>query len=135
MDGRCGTSAGGDDGDSPADGSGEDGVTAGEAEIIRQQSAKDIQEHAKSRGTVPAGLKRWADDMLDSSVPWQQELAAVVRNAYAQAKGKRDYTYRRPSFRRTSGSNGFVMPNLYEPIPHIGFIVDTSGSMGGLREG
>lgn len=128
--GNCGGIADGDDDGTPGDASGVEGVESAEGEIIRRQTAKDIQDYAKSRGSVPAGLKRWADETLDSKVPWQQELAAIVRNAYAQAKGKVDYTYRKPNNRRMSGQGGFVMPSLYQPQPAIAFVVDTSGSMG-----
>src|SRR6476659_8282173 len=128
MSGHCGGTATGE-GESPAEGSGVEPTSEGEADIIRRQSAKDISDHVKSRGSVPAGLKRWADEVLDATVPWEQELAALVRNTYAQARGKSDYSYRRPSFRR-SGNNGFVLPSLVKPVPAISFIVDTSGSMG-----
>ena len=57
------------------------GISAAESELVIRKTAADVQEHARSRGTVPASLKRWADDLLNPQVPWQRLLASAVRRS------------------------------------------------------
>lgn len=105
------------------------GVDEGRVDIIKQEVARAIVEYDKSRpGTVPGGMKRAADDILDPKADWERLLYARVRRIVAHIVGKADYSYARPS-RRQHGSN-FIFPALrggHEPIIYI--IIDTSGSM------
>lgn len=113
---------------------GESGATGGvgpvEAEALRRSTAQAVRAHARTRGTVPAGWKRWADEVLEPAVDWRRALAGAVREAAAWAGGAVDYTYRRPS-RRTAALGGrVVLPSLRRPLPRVAVVVDTSGSMG-----
>lgn len=101
-----------------------------EADLVRRAVAAAVGEHeaAKGRGSLPAGLTRWASEVLaPPTVPWDRVLRAAVRRAVADAAGRTDYTYSRPSRRRVPGT---VQPAMRGPAVHVSVVVDTSGSMG-----
>ncbi|WP_030225758.1 DUF2201 family putative metallopeptidase [Streptomyces sp. NRRL WC-3626] len=100
-----------------------------EAQALRRHTAEAMRAHQRSRGTLPAGWQRWAEELLEPTVDWRQALSGAVREAAAWAAGAIDYTYRRPS-RRTPALRGVVLPSLRRPLPRVAVVVDTSGSMG-----
>ncbi|MFE9093509.1 VWA-like domain-containing protein [Streptomyces sp. NPDC007264] len=100
-----------------------------EAEALRRHTAEAMRAHQRTRGTLPAGWRRWAEEILEPTVDWRQVLSGAVREAAAWAGGAVDYTYRRPS-RRTPALRGAVLPSLRRPLPRVAIVVDTSGSMG-----
>jgi predicted metal-dependent peptidase len=104
------------------------GVSPTEAEAVRRYTADAVRAHQRSRGSVPAGWKRWADSVLEPTVDWRQVLAGSVRQAVAWASGAVDYTYQRPS-RRSGALPRVVLPSLRRPAPAVAIVVDTSGSM------
>lgn len=109
------------------------GVDQDRADLIRQQTAVEIQNHVRNRGSVPAGYERWAKELLEPTVDWRRELASLVRRTFAQVAGLRDYTYQRPSRRESamklSGQN-IVLPAMRQPNPpRVSIVIDTSGSM------
>jgi len=112
----------------------EDGVPQFEQDLIRRDVARQVQEAAKNRGTVPAGLLRWAEELLSPQVDWRRELRACVRHGIGEIAGLADYTYRRPA-RRQSACPRVILPSLRQPIPRIAVVVDTSGSMGSAELG
>lgn len=106
------------------------GIGQAEGEFVRRQVAQDVAAHVqrKGRGAVPAGLDRWAADVLaPPTVPWDRVLRAAVRRAVADRAGRADYTYSRPSRRRVPG---IVKPAMRGPSVIVSIVVDTSGSMG-----
>ena len=119
-------------------GSGADGVPrpddgpparpAWQADLLRRQVAQDVIAHAKLAGNVPAGLLRWAEEILDPKVNWRRVLAAELRRAVAEVSGAVDYSYRRPS-RRAAVAGNVVLPALRRPVPDVAVVCDTSGSM------
>ena len=98
------------------------------ADLLRRQVAEEVVRHAKQAGTVPAGLLRWARDVLAPRVDWRRLLAAELRRAIADVAGAADYSYRRPS-RRAAAVSGVVLPALRRPVPELAVVCDTSGSM------
>jgi hypothetical protein len=48
------------------------GIDSDRADIIRQKVATEIANHSKNRGNVPAGLERWAKEILDPTVDWRR---------------------------------------------------------------
>ncbi|WP_245673842.1 vWA domain-containing protein [Actinoplanes rectilineatus] len=104
-------------------------VGAVEAAAIRRQTAQALRNHVKARGRVPAGWRRWADEVLEPAVDWRRALTGAVREAASWASGAVDYTYQRPS-RRGAAVRGVVLPSLRRPMPRVAIVVDTSGSMG-----
>jgi len=98
------------------------------ADLLLRQVAQDIIEHSKTAGTVPAGLLRWAQEVLSPAVDWRRLLRAELRRAVADVAGAADYSYRRPS-RRAAAVSGVVLPALRRPVPELAVVCDTSGSM------
>ncbi|GAA1672884.1 VWA-like domain-containing protein [Nonomuraea maheshkhaliensis] len=105
------------------------GVRPVEADALRRHTAEAIRAHQRNRGSLPAGWRRWADQILEPVVDWRRVLAGAVREAVAWAAGAIDYTYHRPS-RRTAALRGVVLPSLRRPLPVVAIVIDTSGSMG-----
>ncbi len=132
----CGSGAGGPRRDWEGDSSGRDAagdddgsVDAGRAELIRRQTARNVLEHVRSRGSVPAGLQRWATSVLAPVVDWRRELLSVTRRVSAHVAGMRDYSYARPS-RRSASTPGVVLPAMRQPRPpRAAVVVDTSASV------
>ncbi|MFF5169523.1 vWA domain-containing protein [[Kitasatospora] papulosa] len=126
----CGSGAHGQPSDwESGDRAGPAGVGAVEAEALRRHTAEAVRAHARARGALPGGWKRWANEVLEPTVDWRRALAGAVRDAAAWASGAIDYTYRRPS-RRSAALRGIVLPSLRRPLPRVAVVIDTSGSMG-----
>jgi predicted metal-dependent peptidase len=105
---------------------GQVGVDEATGNMIRRRIAEDIR-NGTGRGTVPAGLRRWADGVLaPPQLPWDRLLRSAVRRCVAWAAGRVDYTYRKPSRRRVPN---VVLPSMHGPKVHIAEVIDTSGSM------
>ena len=120
---------GGADGQPRAgDDDGPEGLSGWQAELLRMRVAQDVNRHGQEPGTVPAGLLRWAHDVLTPKVDWRRLLAAELRRAVADTAGAVDYSYRRPS-RRASAAGNVVLPALRRPVPEVAVVCDTSGSM------
>jgi predicted metal-dependent peptidase len=107
---------------------GEDGLDPWEADLLRHQVAQDVLRHAQQEGTVPAGLARWAAEVLSPRVDWRRLLAAEVRRAVADVAGAVDYSYRRPA-RRAAAVPAVILPALRRPVPEVAVVCDTSASM------
>jgi predicted metal-dependent peptidase len=122
-----------DETDVPEFGPGDSGeapqITEADAELLRHKVASDIRDSAwQMPGSVPLGWQRWAEELLNPKVDWRKALAAAVRTGVANAAGRVDYSYMRPS-RRTSVAANVILPSLQQPVPNIAVVVDTSGSM------
>lgn len=105
------------------------GVGPADAGRVRRAVAQDVKTEAgRGRGTMPAGLDRWASGLLAPPVvPWQQVLRGAVRAVIAGQAGQADYTYRRPSRRRVPG---VILPAMRGVSLSVAVVIDTSGSMG-----
>lgn len=129
----CGSGAGGgarEWEEDLTDNAGDGSVDAGRADLVQQETAHKVADAARKngRGTVPAGLLRWANDLLAPAVNWRTELRSIVSRTLGQIAGRRDYTYSRPS-RRTIPR--FLLPGMAAHVPpSVAVIIDTSGSMG-----
>ena len=98
--------------------------------MTRRRVAQAVRDHAanRSRGHLPAGRRRWADQTLAApTIPWRRVLASAVRRAIAHAAGCHDYAYSRPGRRRIPR---IITPALRRPLVTVAAVVDTSGSMG-----
>lgn len=88
--------------------------------------AEAVQQHEarKSQGKLPAGLKRYIDELLHPQLDWTEELAR-----WAGENGKREeYSFRRPH--RWSCSVGVTLPSqCLGGIADVIFLLDSSGSM------
>jgi predicted metal-dependent peptidase len=112
----------------PWDSAGAAGLSPWQARLLVRQVAQDCVRHGREAGSVPAGLLRWADELLEPTIDWRKALAAEVRRAVADTAGAVDYSYRRPS-RRASVAGDVVLPALRRPVPEVAVVCDTSGSM------
>lgn len=112
------------------------GRSKAEIEVIKQATALAINAHAQSKGigSVPAGMRRWAEESTKPpKVSWQQKLSMLGRARAAFRPGSVDYTFNRIS--RRQGGLGFgvgkpIAPALISRTPEVAIAVDTSGSMG-----
>ncbi|WP_135256393.1 vWA domain-containing protein [Thermus caldilimi] len=126
-----GTGAGGDPGDwelgnpSPSTG----GVEGANLEVARQATAQAIRDYeAKGRGTVPAGVRRWAEAYLNPKVDWRSVLRNTLRKSLADLAARQRATYTRPH-RRASTYHPVILPGTYGLKPRVAVVIDTSGSM------
>jgi predicted metal-dependent peptidase len=110
------------------------GRTRSEIENLRRATAEDIKNGNAGRGTIPAGLQRWADLQLQPPVvPWETQLARAARQGVVWAAGKVDHRFDGPSRRQAAlgyGPGSVIMPRLRAPIPSVTVVIDTSASMG-----
>jgi predicted metal-dependent peptidase len=120
----CGSGADGQ----PRDGEEPGGLDQWQADLLRRQVAEDVARAGREPGTVPAGLLRWAREVLQPTIDWRRVLAAELRRAVADVAGAVDYSYRRPS-RRAYAVPDVVLPALRRPVPEVAVVCDTSGSM------
>jgi predicted metal-dependent peptidase len=123
----CGSGADGQKRDYELDPDEHSGLSAHESEHLRHLVASAILAETEP-GSVPAGLRRWAESLLRPQLAWPQVLGSAIRRSVAQVVGAVDYSYRRPS-RRSVVSPKVVLPSLRRPVPEVAVICDTSASM------
>lgn len=101
--------------------------------VVRDRAAHDILQSGRARGDVPAGLLRWAQEILQPTVSWREQLAGRMRRDLAMVAGRRDYVYTRPSRRQsvmTRLGSTVVLPAMRQPAPpRVACVIDTSGSI------
>jgi predicted metal-dependent peptidase len=100
-----------------------------EAEIVRGEVAQAILEHARSRGDVPAGMLRWAEEIANPTIPWQKVLAYHLRNGVRLTVGRTRPTYERVHRRMGVIDARVRLPGSYSLKPQVAVVIDTSGSV------
>ena len=103
------------------------GLSPVAAEAIRRTVAIEFQANP-GRGDLPGDWGRWVATILDPVVDWRNVLHAAVRRGLGWANGHTDYTYTRIS-RRQAAAGPVILPALRRPVPRVGIVVDTSGSV------
>lgn len=103
------------------------GLSPVAAEAIRRTVAIEFQANP-GRGDLPGDWGRWVSTILDPVVDWRNVLHAAVRRGLGWANGHTDYTYTRIS-RRQAAAGPVILPALRRPVPRVGIVVDTSGSV------
>jgi predicted metal-dependent peptidase len=103
------------------------GLSSVDAEGIRRTVAIAFHE-TRGRGDTPGEWDRWVAHVLDPIVDWRNVLHAAVRRGLGWAHGHSDYTYTRIS-RRQASAGQVILPALRRPVPRVGIVVDTSGSV------
>ena len=104
------------------------GISTTAADAIRRTVAIEFQASRTRRGDTPGQWGRWVEQILDPVVDWRNVLHAAVRRGLGWAHGHSDYTYTRIS-RRQASAGPIILPALRRPIPRIGIVIDTSGSV------
>lgn len=127
----CGSGAGGPEAEwelSPGDAQAP-ALSDAAQRVTRRLVAEAVNEHtSRTRGSTPAGLRRWAAATLaPPQVDWRRKLRSAVRRAVSWVReGQQDYTYSRPGRRRIPR---ILTPSMHSPVPTIAAVIDTSGSM------
>ncbi|SIJ22565.1 Uncharacterized protein conserved in bacteria [Mycobacteroides abscessus subsp. abscessus] len=108
------------------------GISGAAADLVKTAVARAVQSEMQlggaGRGTIPAGLARWAaHELAPPVVPWQKVLRAAVRRAVEEQAGQVLHSWRRPNRR---APKGLLLPTLRAPKIAVDLIIDTSGSMG-----
>lgn len=108
------------------------GLSDAAADLVKIAVARAVQEEWQNggagRGTMPAGIARWAARQLAPAVvPWAKVLRAAVRRAVEDQAGQVHHSWRRPNRRAPSG---LLLPRMRAPKIAVDLIIDTSGSMG-----
>lgn len=95
-----------------------------EAEI--QVDVAQAVTASKGRGELPGGLGRMVEEIIDPTVPWQEELREFVSRSLT---AKDDYSWGAPN--RRFIAQGLYLPSLRsESLGEIVVAIDTSGSIG-----
>lgn len=92
---------------------------------LRKQVATELRSW--SRGSVPVGALRWAQELLSPQVPYATYLSRILTSAYTRTAGATDYAYTPPHPR--SWDYGVVLPGVIDRHLRATIVVDTSGSM------
>ncbi|MGB7979737.1 MAG: VWA-like domain-containing protein [Candidatus Nanopelagicales bacterium] len=103
------------------------GLSAVAGAAIRRTVAISMRDSV-GQGSLPGQWQRWVEQVLDPIVDWRNVLHAAVRRGLGWAHGHTDYTYTRIS-RRQAGAGPVILPALRRPVPRVGIVVDTSGSV------
>lgn len=103
------------------------GLSENEADMLRREVAKRINDHAKRQGSVPAGMRRWAAEVAQPRLDYRRIVMQKVNRAVQIVKGNKDYSYKRPS--RRSPSKTVLHPSLVDHAISLVVIIDSSGSM------
>ena len=101
-------------------------MSPGEMAAHLRRAAEEIQ---KSRGTVPAGLLRWAEEYLEPVFNWTNEFRRLYRFSRKAARGRSEVTFKRPNRRFPPKAGQVILPTYQTRLPNISVLVDTSGSM------
>lgn len=130
--GLCGSASGREHGEEENDNS--EGAAPSEVAQTSRSAVRALQEEAKSRGTVAAGMLRELDLVeRPPKVDWREHLSQLVREAVASRKGANDTTYKYQNRKQAGlgyGPGCARLCGLEEYEPSIAVILDTSGSMG-----
>ncbi len=103
------------------------GVSEAEGKQISRAVAKKVVEGSKSRGTMPAGLERWAEEELGpAKYDWRSELNKACRWGGGRKFGFAKRSYKRQGLLSTPR---ILFPTKFSPVPNITVVFDTSGSM------
>ena len=134
--GSCGSGADGSENDDALDKAaaeaGVEGASEVDIEVTRAKVASAVRDALKdkdARGTVPAGLGRWAEDFGRPQVDWRQRFRQEAVRCGRICQGSGHYTYQRRSRRHSQKVGDPVFPRRVARRPEVAIVVDTSGSM------
>lgn len=107
------------------------GISEAENGAIQREIAREIRKQSVTRGNVPSGLVSWADEILTPpKVDWRQVITQLTQIATQRSYGHDQRSWSRLGRSSVSTGYKFLYPSTYRPIPRIGIVMDTSGSMG-----
>lgn len=106
---------------------GEGGMDESEVRELEEQVRQELAQAAavaKQQGTMPAGMERFIDEIINPRTPWH-----ILLERFMTRLVKAEYSWRRPNRRHVAG--GFYLPSSNK-VPQMGEVVvavDTSGSI------
>ncbi len=123
------------EGDKPKDSTGDplaDMAREARRKVAAASSAETVRTCMGQRGKRPGELARL--DALALPEPQAYGIRDVLSSWYAGATsawraGAAVRSYRRPGRRQGCVGDGILLPSRWSPRPHVGVVVDTSGSM------
>lgn len=95
-----------------------------EKESYWRERVVDSMTRAKARGSIPGGMERLVDDLLEPKVDWRAMLLRYLKMHTSQV----DWSYSKPH--RKSQALEVYMPNVHRETTEIDVMIDTSGSIG-----
>ena len=105
----------------------------GQGDIESELASKEFAKAVQAAGNAPAGLKRWAGQVLEiPKVPWDVKLRAYLRDSLERRIGVDDSSFARPNRRQWGLWEMGIeacLPSGISPIPEVMVVIDTSGSM------
>lgn len=105
-----------------------EGVDDVDAGAIRRAVAHDVKNAHDAGHPVSPGLARWARDLLQPQVPWQQLLRSALGRSVRSATHQTHVDWTRPD-RRSDSRPDFPRPGMRHHRPDIAVVIDTSASM------
>lgn len=88
------------------------------------EAAAHHEQRSKSKGTLPAGLRRYIDELLHPKLDWTE----LLRKWCGENGRREDYSFLRPN--RRSYSLGTILPSQCAGgYADVVFLLDSSGSM------
>lgn len=101
-------------------------LTEEERAILTDEIRQATMQAAKAAcaGSVPAGIRRLLQDLLEPQMDWREHLNITTQSLFTS-----DYTYTRPN-RRNSSMGGIILPG-YDQDEKVSVCcaIDTSGSI------
>jgi predicted metal-dependent peptidase len=109
----------------------ESGISPAQAEEMRRQVARDIQERAsRGRGTLPGHMTRWAEELLNKNIDPTKAIRQMLNHALgAVTSGSNHSSYSRMNRHAVAFPSNVILPGHYDQLPKVELAVDTSGSM------
>ena len=101
------------------------GLSSVELYLLRRNTAESVRDYEAKHGigTLPNGLKRWADSQLEPKVDRRRTLTSALRRALHQRAGMADYSWRRPPRRQRPGSP-LQFPGMVQPVPSLAVVME-----------
>lgn len=107
------------------------GLSEAWGQVVRRQVATEVVKvlrHTKTRGDVPLGLARWAEELLSPKVRWEGLLRQAVHRELVTLRQRRLPSYS-VAHRRSEELYPFLIPGRYGYKPKVAVVVDTSRSV------
>ena len=101
------------------------GLSSVEQYLLRRNTAESVRDYEAKHGigTLPNGLKRWADSQIEPKVDRRRTLTSALRRALHQRAGMADYSWRRPPRRQRPGSP-LQFPGMVQPVPSLAVVME-----------
>lgn len=93
-----------------------------DANVDWEKELVEASTFAKMMGSLPAGIKRAIDELLENVIDWRGLLYKYITNSIPY-----DYTWRRPN--KKSYATGIYMPDIVKEKIDVICSIDTSGSI------